>query len=31
MGLEVLETRRIGLGGTKQVVLDAIEQTRGIN
>jgi len=31
MGLEVLETRRIGLSGIRQVVLDAIEQTRGIN
>jgi len=31
MCLEVLETRRIGLSGIKQVVLDAIEQTRGIN
>jgi hypothetical protein len=31
MGLEVVETRRIGLNGIKQVVLDAIEQTRRIN
>ena len=31
MGLRILETRRIGLENTKQVVLDAIEQARGIN